>query len=48
MFSQLVHKKAQETVPSYAKLPLEKIVPAEELKDQDLQVEWNINLCEMN
>lgn len=31
MFSLLVHKKAQETAPTHAQLPLEKIIPAEEL-----------------
>lgn len=34
MFFLLVHKKAQETVPNHAKLPLEKFIPAEELKDE--------------
>lgn len=46
MFSLWVHKKAQETAPTHAKLPLEKIISAEELEHQAQQVEWSINLCE--
>lgn len=46
MFTLLVYSKAQETALTHTKLPLEKIVPAEELRHQALQVEWSINLCE--
>lgn len=46
MFSLLVRKKPQETAPPHAKLPLEKIIPAEELQHQALHVDWSINLCE--
>jgi len=46
MFSLLVHKKSEETAATHAKLPLEKMLPAEELQHQALQAERSINLHE--